>query len=249
MAVPLLNWSKSIRDLSLDKGDQKGQHSFSAARTIIVYWGFLVVTGLVSILVLIEASDPTKLGYSTLIETKTDEMVACAKLDAGSANSTFPPPLLASYYRTNNSLVGPIIDFDWAQEHHCSNPCASMATNKGLAAFRQADDYQLASLRSLIKVFEVPKHATQQDRLAADFQYFVERWAIFVLPYVISQGIWATAFDDAAQHRREMPFISSFETGQSADPAIPLPGSYQITLIANCSRRFWLCVPILGRCS
>lgn len=158
-----------------------------------MYWGFLVVTGLISVMVLIEAPVPQKVGYAAFLESTTDGMVSCTKISSSSPNSTFPPPALNLFSR-NDAYFWPVIDADWAHEHHCSSPCISMATTRGPAIFRQADDYQLATKRSLIKLYDVPEFISSKDRLAASFQLFIRQWSIFVLPYVVSQGVWAAAF-------------------------------------------------------
>jgi hypothetical protein len=196
MAVPLLNWSKSIRDLSLEKSDDSDRRGFSKARTIVIYWGFLVVVGLASVLVLItvpETASGTKTGYTSFMGTALDEFVSCTIPGPGPANTTFVDHKL-HLVAENGTRIAPIISKEWAANYSCSNPCGAIAMNQRTAIFRQPDDYELASDRSLAKVILIANFTSTRDRLAANFQLVVRKGVLFVLPYVISQGIWASAF-------------------------------------------------------
>jgi hypothetical protein len=193
MAVPLLNWSKSIRDLSLEQNDSTGRGGFSKARTIIVYWGFLVVIGLVSVLVIIAVPD-NSLGHQMWIGEPRNIPLSCTVMSSASANATFPPPELRQTDPITGANMGPVIDQDWASEHNCYDPCPAMAAATGPATFRQADDYQLIAVRTLVKLGDIDGQTTDKDRLAVNFQQFIRFAAVFVLPYIICQGMWAIAF-------------------------------------------------------
>lgn len=196
MAVPLLNWSKSIRDLSLEKNDEGSRSGFSKARTIVIYWGFLVVVGLTSVLILISVSETSTgagAGYTTFVGTALDEYISCTIPGPEPANTTFANHKL-NIYAENGTRIAPVISNEWAAKYSCSDPCAAIATKKGTAIFRQSDDYELASDRSLSKIVLIENVTSAKDRLAADFQLIVRKAVVFVLPYVVSQGIWASAF-------------------------------------------------------
>jgi hypothetical protein len=197
LAVPLLNWSKSIRDLSIGKKDDSGKSEFSKARTIIVYWGLLVVLGLFSVMVLLESSHPQKLGFYSMMGSLGGETISCVMKSSPSqyANLTFDPPLLQYNYNQDGlNLSVPLIDAAWANAHGCSTPCKALASTLGPAIFRQADDYQLVSLSQVVKAFEVPGRISGEERLTNRFQSFVLVWSIFVIPYIILQGVMAAAF-------------------------------------------------------
>jgi len=196
ITIPLLNWSKSLRKLYLDKArsDDEGERDFSRARTIIIYWGFLVTIGLFSVLFLVVG-----LAYGKFFDGTypvLDATISCLLSGPPSNFSSLQfkrlPFNLTSTFKSNQSFVNfPAINLEWAAEHGCSNPCQSVPDR---AIFRSADDYTLMSGDAMRIGMYIENTLTKKERSLLDFEYFVRSWSCFIFPYVILQGFWTAAF-------------------------------------------------------
>ncbi len=198
LAVPLLNWSKSIRDLGMVKGDDDSEkNDFSKARTIIVYWGFLIITGLFSVMALAEDRNPKALGYYSLLQSLGGETISCvisgppAQFDS----LNFTALAIKNTVQQNGTIITfPTVDAKWADMHGCSTPCTALASKLGSAIFRSASDYQLATREQIDVIYSVPGKVTNSELLASWFQTIILKFSLFVIPYVILQGIFAATF-------------------------------------------------------
>jgi hypothetical protein len=195
ITVPLLNWSRSLRDLTIEKSgeeDADGKEEFSKSRAIIVYWGFLIIIGSLSLDIGLEVT--SRVGFWNLVSPTSTEMTCVMHSNpAQYSNLTFnSTPLVHKITLANGTaLQVPLIDADWAAAHGCLSPCQAILD---CAIFRTPDDYQLLTVDELSRVDIISGVTTETEQLASNFESFVLTWSQFTLPFVLLQGIWAAAF-------------------------------------------------------
>jgi hypothetical protein len=191
ITVPLLNWSKSLRELRLDKSSKDNKDEFSKVRTTIIYWGFLVTVGLLSVLVLVYRSLNEVFLFTNSNMLFNEATISCFihSFPMNYSSLEFLSPSVNLPISKRNVSV-PVADADWAELYGCSNPCRYV-TNPAIS--RLVGDYQLPTLKQL-KVILRPDLMTSQERTASSFESFVAQWSYFVFPYVVLQGFWTASF-------------------------------------------------------
>ena len=126
VTVPLINWSTTLRILGSGDGH-------SDARTIIIYWGFLVTLGLLA----------------TLTQLWIDVLAMTPYLDFSiSTNIIYAQPSYLMNYSAGQDFLWEalVIDVKWIQANGCTDPCKEGSSFKWPAAlYRTNTDLQLLS--------------------------------------------------------------------------------------------------------
>lgn len=188
--VPLLNWSKTLRNLGSHEGQESG------TRTIILYWGFLVVLGLVTIISQLN---------NFIITTAFIDLIVCVPPGSKMNNTAGQDP----------SWPYLIADAEWLEANKCNNPCQPSAHKPPLALFRSLSDLQPPSQKEIsdsVYVFSGP--------FIQSYFYRGAPLAVFVLV----QAIWAALFGRQTPRQYRMtiysllkdvslPLLGSHQTG------------------------------------
>ena len=157
--VPLLNWSDTLRHL----GSREGRGS--GARTLILYWGFLLTVGLMTTI--------SQLKGFCLNESHVNP-ITCAT----------PGLQIDKMDCVDNSCRHTQIYAEWVQANGCLDPCKVQAAHP-IAIFRSQSDLQLMSRKEILNVGKV---------WAGPFisAYFNIGAGLGV--FVLLQGVWAACF-------------------------------------------------------
>ena len=123
ITIPWINWSKTLRRLGSRDGDESG------ARMIIIYWGTLVLVGLITVLTKIWTQIDDGSNFSTL------NPITC-----NPANSQMN--YTAGQNLSRDRLT---IDAEWIQENGCTDPCQQSSSLWPPTIFRSYPDLRLLS--------------------------------------------------------------------------------------------------------
>lgn len=198
ITVPLLNWSRSLRDLSLkkrsdDNDDHDDEQDFSRARSIVIYWGFLVAVGLFSALVLIVGA--TNGILFDIFHVVHNASISCVQSGSPSEFDSLEFEglfnITSTFIKNGTTVEFPVIYKEWMTTYGCSNPCGYIPRP---AIFRSIDEYTLMTFAEFTNQLNVAGYQSSRDRLNSDFQNLVVVWSRFVFPFIIVQGIWTAIF-------------------------------------------------------
>lgn len=166
IAIPLLNWSTTLRIL----GSRDGHNS--EARTIMIYWGALVCVALITILTTFWKNTYYIVNWSSV------DPIVCHH----------PRPRVDHGADQGYSLRFTVVDAEWIEENSYINPCQHSSFALEPALFHSYSDLQLMSreeYQAVGQIFSMPKYL-----LVAAYQYFATSLGMFL----VSQGIWALCF-------------------------------------------------------
>lgn len=203
LTVPMINWSKTLRNLGAD------HERDSNSRTIIIYWGFLVSIGFLCIFVAnFDNSVPFSI-YSLSVN----------------ATTTCVPPGGKMNYSAGQNPVWDILrlDSDFLERNNCPDPCsgnqlANPFTYEPVqsAIFRSSTEAQALSMQDINYILRRPQKQTRSQ----EFFLFYVGYGLWVLPYILTQGIWAVSFGRRSPRevrdlvyfwlrRRKVPYLTS----------------------------------------
>ena len=196
IAVPLINWSKTLRHLGQPKEsksrrtdneskqtDGESKQSEGNTRTIIIYWGFLVAVGFFCAFVLLYSPN-----YLPYVDSDND-ISGLDTLQCSPNNNSLNPSA-----GQQSSWTTFWITTEFINENNCVEPCAiSQPPLFGGALFRHPTD--LVSMTSEQVNNNIEQTNLSQRRAAArKFLSFYEKYALYALPYIVAQGITAAVF-------------------------------------------------------
>ena len=174
ITVPLLHWSSPLQKLG--------------ARTIIIYWGFLVILGFLAIIAEVlywapDSNGPTApwLNYSNVNDVACAFPMSQINHNASKIDSD-----------SNSSILN--ITSDWSRENECLDPCKQMPLTYPIVLFREPSDLQLLSQQASQHIQVI---ATTNNSFFDVYQYNGGITAIVIL----SQGI-STAFFNRRKPRQ-----------------------------------------------
>ena len=199
IAVPLLNWSETLRtlgvpEIKIQEAKRKRENiEPGPTRTIIVYWAFLVTIGFMCVFVSFE-----------------DHRFNVSQVAvSGSANISCTPA-----GGNLNLSIGQdpgwhffIPDLEFIAGNNCLDPCQGVNPLLGGAIFRTADDLKIPTQKQFGFLYQtlLAEGYITPDELGADvdigrklkrvrfFKGYV-KYALFLFPYIILQGFWAIIF-------------------------------------------------------
>jgi len=163
ITIPLINWSTTLRNLGSHDGHKSG------ARTIIIYWGGLVLVGLIAIL-------------STIWSTT----YYVTNVSAVNPITCHPPSSQMNYSAGQDpSWQGFVVDAEWVHDNGCMDPCQQSSFHWPPAIFRSYSDLQIPS-QADVKVL----YSSQVVSTFVTYEFFGAIVGFFLL----SQGVWALCF-------------------------------------------------------
>lgn len=181
IAVPLLNWSGTLRRLGAKAArmrDPKAEHTQGdvSTRTIVIYWAFLVLVGFVCIW------QQARYGETDLNREYPDmSKVMCR---TGTNGSLLMSP--------NGTFHRRAIDSSFIQDNGCTNPCDQINIP---SIFRQNNDLVLLPHnQALLWNVTLPgdKYQWQEELLTVENRIWSLTW--YTLPFVVLQGLIAVMF-------------------------------------------------------
>lgn len=197
ITIPLINWSTTLRKFGSRDGHEH------RARTIVIYWGALVLVGLITTLTTFWNKTDLSSNFSTL------NPITC-----------HPPESQMSYGAGQDPLWrGFAVDTEWVQENGCADPCQQSSFYWQPAIFRSYSDLQLLSKAEVQLIHHVAS-VLPSDSFFTAYEYF----GIILGLFLISQGVWALCFG-RRNHRQARDIIYSFlQKSQSRLPFSALQG-------------------------
>jgi hypothetical protein len=187
LLVPLLNWSKTIRGLGLSKDQDSTQPEDSTTRTLIVYWGFLVVVGMLSCLIPLLRIDFGNIDKAVAANG------AWVILTLGNASTTScVPPSGALNMSVGQIELVPsfVMTKEWLDENNCGNPCTSALLP--ISAFRVASDLVPVNVVGLDQSFGASARSLNSAK--TQFETFYFGVGFFVIFFVVAQGAFVACF-------------------------------------------------------
>ena len=200
IAVPLLNWSETLRLLGVpewkiaEAEERKENVEPGPTRTIIVYWAFLVTIGFMCVFVSFEDH---KFSVSQVTLSGTSN-ISCTPA-AGNLNlSLGQDPGWQRLIPNSEFIAG----------NNCLDPCQGVNPVPKGAIFRTADDLKIPTQKQIGFLYQTlfaEGFFTPNSSLAADvhlgrrlkrvrfFKNYV-KYALFLFPYILLQGFWAICF-------------------------------------------------------
>ena len=180
ITVPLLNWSRTLRYLGVQRknnGTIKTSQDLPT-RTIIVYWGFLVTVGFLCLFVSLWNFElpisQVTLGGATIL--------SCTP--KGDLNLTVG----------QNPNWGDLVpNYEFITENNCIDPCHGVEPRDGLSAiFRSTDDLQILTKEQVNLYYNVDLANGRGKELK--FAQGYRKYGLLFLPYILLQGIWTACF-------------------------------------------------------
>ena len=164
--VPLINWSRTLRKLG------SKDHSDSGARTIIIYWAFLVTVGLLATLVRDWGSFEAWV-YSSAKST------TCSPT-GHVLNNTIGQESFTSIFQ---------VDVEWINENDCLDPCRGDSFFQPTAIFRSQSDLQALSQKEIRQSI-----GDLSGKPSPSMYYLYGSFGTILGAFLLSQGIWAACF-------------------------------------------------------
>lgn len=194
IAVPLLSWSKTLRNLGarvMDSGNEdtseikKPAEVDGSSRTIIVCWAFLVTVGFLCMLV--NVWDQTLPISPVTFPSNT--------------NITCSPPGGQFDYSSgqNQDWQLFLLTKEFISDNNCIDPCSAVYPGFG-AIFRTNDDLKTLAEKDVDKVsnwllgYSTEKEQSKGTEALKSFAAGYEKFALYLLPYIVVQGILAIIF-------------------------------------------------------
>ena len=178
ITVPLINWSTTLRQLGSRDDQQPG------ARTIVIYWGGLVLVGFITILTTIWNPEISNYCLSNV------NPIGCS-----------PTSSQISYEAGQDPGNTFIVDLEWIQTNGCMDPCQLQGEAQfpwEPAIFRSYSDLQLVSRAALYDVdIFLPEIGGKKEQQNAKFA-FISAYFFFgtiAVSFLLSQGVWALVFN------------------------------------------------------
>ena len=165
ITVPLINWSATLRKLGSEDGSETG------ARTIIIYWGFLVTLGLFTLFSQLWIRVPMDDSYFNYSNSTS---IYCAPSASQIDYSAGQDPSWETF----------ITDVEFIQENACVDPCKQAAIQWPEALFRTLSDLQLLSQDDYNNSLII------NERFFNSYVYV----GGIIGTVVLLQGIWAVFF-------------------------------------------------------
>ena len=200
IAVPLLNWSETLRLLGVPeykiKNAEKNNENVEPGptRTIIVYWAFLVTIGFMCVFVSFEDH---KFSVSQVALSGTSN-ISCTPAGGNLNLSIGQDPGWHRLIPNSEFIAG----------NNCLDPCRGVNPIPKGAIFRTNDDLEIPTQKQIGFLYQTlfaEEFFTQNSSLAADvhlgrklkrvrfFKNYV-KYALFLFPYILLQGFWAICF-------------------------------------------------------
>ena len=205
IAVPLINWSSTLRNFGKKQRGPYGVTQYlekSTAQVILIYWSILVAVGFLSIFVALEDDHGILPFAATLVDYSKLEQIQCTP-----PNSSL------------NQSAGQLSEWDelwitseFISQNNCVEPCSGSFTLFGGSLFRSNNDLQSLTAVQIDRNWE-KNHLTSKEAHADFFAYLYLNWGLFTLPYIILQGLWATLFQGdfpAEARHRLFIFLTDF---------------------------------------
>ncbi|KAI4149250.1 MAG: hypothetical protein LQ340_004723, partial [Diploschistes diacapsis] len=186
LAVPLINWSSTLRHLGQPKPDPfhpDAKREPGSTRTVIIYWAFLVAVGYLSIFV--SFFFPESLPFPAEIPTYSGlDSIQCVPPDNYLNQSAGQMPGWVNFWITT----------EFINQNNCVEPCSTQTPDYfGGALFRQPSD--LVSLTAnQLNLFWENTALSGKEQKVFKFDIFYANYILFALPYIIAQGTWAVFF-------------------------------------------------------
>lgn len=175
ITVPLLNWSSRLRYIGRQKtSTEAGNAKGGSTRTVIVYWGFLVLVGFICILYSIWRD------WVWGVNGSTRDSFTCSpegKLDLSAGR--------------NSSWPGLIPTVEFIEANNCLDQCHRAAPSFENAIFRSSDDLRLLDKTQVNMLLEIGQ--TKEERKAKAFSYYLAI-TFCVFPYILLQGFLTALF-------------------------------------------------------
>ena len=199
IAVPLLNWSETLRTLGVpeykikEAERQKKNIEPGPTRTIIVYWAFLVTIGFMCVFVSFEDH---KFNVSQVTLSGTAN-ISCTPAGGNLNISLGQDPGWHFFIPDSEFIAG----------NNCLDPCQGVNPSPEGAIFRTVNDLQIPSQKQISFLYQtlLAEGFFGKNSLVADanlgrrlkrvrfFKTYV-KYALFLFPYIILQGLWAIVF-------------------------------------------------------
>lgn len=169
IAMPLINWSSTLRNLGSHDGSRQG------ARSIIIFWAIWITLACA-----------TLLGRFLVGEGFVAYNVSIAKTIA------CVPPTTTMNYAAGQSPYWPTpsprfhVYTEWISDNWCMDPCTQGPFYWPIAIFRSASDLQTLSHKDFQNAF--------QFLYGMGFYAFYVKIVSFTGLFVLLQGLWAMCF-------------------------------------------------------
>jgi hypothetical protein len=180
IAVPLINWSSTLRHLGQDKGrSNSDEKSDGNTRTVIIWWAFLVAVGFLSAWVGFTFNDSLPVAVSA--DTSSGlESLSCVPPNGVLNQSAGQIPGWHDFW----------ITAEFVDINNCQEPCStSTAPWGGNTLFRSPGDLQTLTKEQINRNIELTD-ITHREVRASKFVSFYVTYMLFSVPYVILQGAW-----------------------------------------------------------
>ena len=200
IAVPLLNWSETLRllgvpDYKITQAKLRKENvEPGPTRTIIVYWAFLVTIGFMCVFVSFEDH---KFSVSQVVLSGTAN-ISCTPAGGNLNLSIGQEPGWQRLIPNSEFIAG----------NNCLDPCQGVNPIPKGAIFRTPDDLKIPTQKQIGFLYQTlfaEGFFTPDSSLAADvhlgrrlkrvrfFKNYV-KYALFLFPYILLQGFWAICF-------------------------------------------------------
>ena len=193
ITVPLINWSSTLRRLGSRDGDNSG------ARTIIIYWGLLVLVGLITVVVTFWNQTYYGSNFSTL------NPLTCN-----------PPDAQMNYTAGQNlSSHGFSVNTEWIHQNRCADPCQSSSFLWSPTIFRSYSQLQLLTATEVVLL---NSYMAVPSTFSGFFTFFYAYglFGTIVGSFVFLEGIWALCFGRKTP-RQARDIVYSFIVNLSND--------------------------------